>query len=114
MSDTPPSKWGEGLGTPVTQCVNPNKPSYDPSRDAVSTLKLMDDLAQNYWSELTEWERSFLLSCYSRPAALTRKQVKCLHRIKSKLEKQTGNPGEIPQSQGCPGPYSQTTVTGEE
>jgi hypothetical protein len=80
------SQFGEGTGTPLSQCGhNPNRPSYDPAADAAKVRQKMDDLVSDHWNDLTEWEKKFMLGCYSQMTPLTRKQHWVMRRIRERL-----------------------------
>ena len=68
------SKWGEGIGTSVVVCKNPNKPSVDPAEKHGAASKKIEWLCSaKQWKKLNDWERKFIQDIYGT-ANLSRRQ----------------------------------------
>ena len=67
------SKFGEGIGGPVQNVVDPNAPSYDPAQNESADMKVSWLLADERKRHLQDREIKFLLSVYGL-GRLTRKQ----------------------------------------
>ena len=77
------SKWGEGTGTAMSSCTNPNKPSFDPASHLDKTTEKLNWLCTNAWDRMTKWEQDFCKRVYGQ-SPLTRKvhiRVSVLHKI---------------------------------
>ncbi len=94
----PGSRFGEGIGGPVTVVEDPNDPSFDPSTHKTGTDdKIKFLLADHTIHLLNDWERQFLMDVYGK-VPLTRKQHL---RVSSIYRKHTQPAESVPVD--CPG-----------
>jgi hypothetical protein len=80
----PLSKWGEGTGTAMQQCSDPNKPSYDPATNQDQTTKKLIWLCENAWDKMTAWEKKFCLDVYGK-SPISRKRHITVWKIHRKF-----------------------------
>ena len=96
MNENFRSQWGEGTGVPMSNCADPNKPSFDPAASPSDRLKSINQLVHNHWSDLNEWEHNFILSILSLTTPLTRRQAivlrKLIQRFKGTEVNEDGQP----------------------